>query len=377
MDADLVVVGAGPAGSMAALAAARGGLRVALIDKKRTVGEPVQCAEGVSRFALESNGLRPDSRYIKQEVDGARAVVPSGKRFDITRLPGLALDRAAFDQSIADLAVAAGAELFLQERVASMARNNGRWELRSNGRTWAAPMVIGADGPASLVARWAGLLVVASNGRTYEWRFDAAEVPSPEPDRFLLFFAPRYNGGYAWIFPRGGEVNVGAGGDIDAHKALVDFCMQRGIDAGKKLATIAGQIPYHFELRKYATNGIAIVGDACGATNPLNGGGIHPALWTGRIAGELAAQGRLDDYDAVVRASPFLDPILYRMAERLRRWDEGVLNFVGDLLDGVDWRDLTFLAGIRRAARHPRFFAYARDFLRLRRAMALTEIYGW
>ena len=75
MQADVVVVGAGPAGSMAALAAARGGLRVAMIEKKRSVGDPVQCAEGVSRFALESNGLRPDSRYVKQEVHGAQAVV--------------------------------------------------------------------------------------------------------------------------------------------------------------------------------------------------------------------------------------------------------------------------------------------------------------
>jgi len=377
MQADVVVVGAGPAGSMAALAAARGGLRVAMIEKKRSVGDPVQCAEGVSRFALESNGLRPDSRYVKQEVHGAQAVVPSGKRFDITRLPGLALDRAAFDQAIADLAVAAGAELFVGERVRSMERSRGGWELRSNGETWVAPMVIGADGPTTLVARWAGLLLGASNGKTYEWRFDASEVPSPDPNRFLLFFAPRYNGGYAWIFPRGAEVNVGAGGDIDAYKALVDFCSVRGIDPDKRLATIAGQIPYHFELRKYAENGVAVVGDAAGVTNPLNGGGIHPALWSGRVAGELASQGRLDEYDAILREAPFLDPILYETAKRLRRWDEGVLNFVGDLLDGVHWRELSVLAGIRRAFRNPRYLAYLADFLQLRRAMAITEIYGW
>jgi len=377
METDLVVVGAGPAGSMAALAAARGGLRVALVDRKRAVGEPVQCAEGVSRFAIESNGLRPDPAYVRQEVRGAQGVVPNGKRFDITRLPGYAVDRARFDRGIADLAVDAGAELFLGRRVTSMSWSRDRWEVCADGTRWTAPSVIGADGPATLVARWAGLLLRADCVRAYEWRFAASDVPSPDPDRFLLYFAPRYDGGYAWIFPRGDEVNVGAGGHLDAHAALQGFCRERGIDPSRRLQTIAGQIPYHFDLRRYAENGVAIVGDAAGVTNPLNGGGIHAALWSGRVAGELAAEGHLDGYDEVLRASPFLDPLLYWMIERLRRWDDGVLNFVGDLLDGVDWKDLSALAGVRRAVRDPRMFAHVREFSRMRRAVALTEIYGW
>ena len=377
MEADLIVVGAGPAGSMAALAAARAGRRVALIDKKSAVGEPVQCAEGVSRFAIESNGLRPDPRYVRQAIQGAQAVVPNGKRFDITRLPGYAVDRAAFDRSIADLAVEAGAHLFLRERVTSMSRHREGWEVRADGKAWTAPAVIGADGPATLVARWAGLLLRADCVRAYEWRFDASDAPPPEPDRFLLYFAPRYDGGYAWIFPRGSEVNVGAGGHIDAHAALQAFCRSQGIDPSRRLQAIAGQVPYHFEFRRYSANGVAIVGDAAGVTNPLNGGGIHAALWTGRVAGELAAAGRLDAYDAVLQGSPFLDPLLFWMMQRLRRWDEGVLNFVGDLLDGTDWKELSVLAGIWRAMRDPRMFVHSREFLRMRRAVAVTEIYGW
>jgi digeranylgeranylglycerophospholipid reductase len=356
METDLIVVGAGPAGSMAALAAARGGLRVAMIDKKRAVGEPVQCAEGVSRFALESNGLRPDATYIQQEVRGAMGVMPNGKRFDITRLPGYAVDRARFDQSIADLAVDAGAELLLGHRITSMCRTRDRWEVRGDGRSWTAPAVIGADGPATLVARWTGLLVRADCVRAYEGRFAASDAPPPDPERFLLYFAPRYDGGYAWIFPRGDEVNVGVGGHLDAHAALVDFCRAQGIDFSKR---------------------VAIVGDAAGVTNALNGGGIHAALWSGRVAGELAAEGRLEAYDGIVRESPFLDPILTWMIARLRRWDDGVLNFVGDLLDGADWKDLSAVAGLRRALRHPRMFAHVREFLAMRRAVALTEIYGW
>src|SRR6266540_152584 len=155
MELDLVVVGAGPAGSMAARAAARGGLRVALIDKKRSVGEPVQCAEGVSRFALESNGLRPDPAYVRQEVRGAKGVVPCGKRFAITTLPGFAVDRAAFDRSLADLAVREGARLFLNERITSMRRDGADGD--RGGRAYDPGRPLGGPPPGG--GRGAGVRV--------------------------------------------------------------------------------------------------------------------------------------------------------------------------------------------------------------------------
>ena len=377
MRADLVVVGAGPAGGMAALAATRGGLRVALIDRKRAVGEPVQCAEGVSRFALESNGLRPDPRFVRQQVLGARAVMPNGRAFDLTRHAGYAVDRAVFDRSIAEAAAAAGAELCLGERVRSMARSDGEWEVRSASRAWRAPLVIAADGPAGLVSRCAGLLRSAESIRAYEWRFAAAEVPPPDPERFLLYFARRYDGGYAWIFPRGDEVNVGAGGHIDAHAALVGFCRERGIDPSRRRQAIAGQVPYRFTFTRYAANGVAVVGDAAGVTNPLNSGGIHAALYSGRIAGELAAEGRLDAYDAAIRGSPFLDPVLWRMADAVRTWDDRVLNFVGEVLEREDWRTLSAARAFRAALGRPGVLRHGRELLRMRRAIAITEVYGW
>jgi len=377
MRSDLLVVGAGPSGTMAALAAARGGLRVAVLEKRRTIGEPVQCAEGVSHFALESNGLRPDPRFVRQHVRGAKAVMPNGRRFTITRLPGYAVDRAEMDRTIADAAIDAGVDLHLGERVKGMTRTSDRWELRSDSKVWTAPLVIGADGPASLVARWAGLLERAEAIRAYEWRFDATDVAPPERDVFLLYFAKRYDGGYAWIFPRGNYVNVGAGGHIDAHRALVEFCRERGINPEKRRATIAGQIPYRYEFRSYASHGVAVVGDAAGVTNPLNGGGIHAALYSGRVAGELAAKERLADYDRVLRTSPFLDPLLWWMIDRIRTWDDRVLNSVGEFLEPIDWHTLSVPAGLRRMSRSPWMLTHGIDFLRLRRAMALTELYGW
>src|SRR5205807_2542110 len=110
---------------MAARQLAAAGFRTAILDKKKVVGEPVQCAEGVSEFGLESNGLRPREEWIAQRVSGAKCGAPNGDWFYITRLPGYAIDRPAFDRWIVEGAVADGADL------GAPARGGGRPDRRT------------------------------------------------------------------------------------------------------------------------------------------------------------------------------------------------------------------------------------------------------
>src|SRR5438552_12165097 len=102
---------------MAARQLAAAGFRTAILDKKKVVGEPVQCAEGVSEFGLESNGLRPREEWIAQRVSGAKCVAPNGNWFYITRLPGYAIDRPAFDRWTVEGAVDDGTDLPTPARV--------------------------------------------------------------------------------------------------------------------------------------------------------------------------------------------------------------------------------------------------------------------
>src|SRR5207249_8528031 len=88
---------------MAAGQLAAAGFRTAILDKKKVVGEPVQCAEGVSEFGLESNGLRPREAWIAQRVSGAKCVAPNGNWFYITRLPGYAIDRPRSEEHTSEL----------------------------------------------------------------------------------------------------------------------------------------------------------------------------------------------------------------------------------------------------------------------------------
>ena len=192
---DAIVVGAGPAGGMAARRLAAAGFSTLVLEKKRVVGEPVQCAEGVSRFGLESNGLRADASWVQQGIAGAECVVPSGKRFFITRLPGYAIDRAAFDRWIVNGAVDDGAELRTSTRVSGVARQDGGWRVTAGDRTFDGRILIGADGPTSFVAKSLGLVRRQDQILAYEYRFPKDALEVSDPDRFLLYIGERYDGG--------------------------------------------------------------------------------------------------------------------------------------------------------------------------------------
>src|SRR2546430_3252539 len=261
---------------MAARKLSTAGYRTTSLDKKKIIGEPVQCAEGVSEFGLRSNGLQPRDEWIAQKVAGAKCVAPNGKWFYITRLPGYALDRPAFDRWIVNYAVDHGATLRPSTGVPAVSRHDGGWRVQANGESLDARGVIGADGPSSLTARQAGLVRSLEKIVAYEYRFRREDVPILDPDFFLLFVSQVYQGGYAWVFPKGESVNVGAGGPIDGHAATIAFCRQFGIDVGRRTQTIAGAIPYRYDLSSLAAPGLAIVGAAAGVTKPLKRAGHQP-----------------------------------------------------------------------------------------------------
>lgn len=369
---------------MAARQIAAAGFTTAILEKKKVVGEPVQCAEGVSEFGLASNGLRPRGEWIAQRVSGAKCVAPNGSWFYITRLPGYAIDRPAFDRSIVDGAVDDGATLRTATRVSGISRHDGGWRIEANGESIDARVVIGADGPASLVARQAGLVRRLEKIVAYEYRFRREDVPTIDPEFFLLFVSQAYQGGYAWIFPKGESVNVGAGGPIDGHAATVAFCQKMGIDVARRTQTIAGSIPYRYDLTSLALPGLAIVGDAGGITNPMNGAGIHPGLFSGRIAGECAVAALTEEdptammaYDRILRSSPFMDPLLWWMIERVRTWTDRFMDAVTEEIHGLDWRGVNTARALRVFLHKPWLAAHGRDFLRMIRTLELCDRYGW
>ena len=303
---DVVVVGAGPAGSITARTAAEKGLDVLLIERNQEIGVPVKCGEGVSREI--DKFVEVDSKWVSAVLKGTITYGPDGTTKVVVTVDGMneamyVLDRRLFDKFLAQDAIRAGAEVRVktyayglikeQEKVKGIYANAAGEDIRIF-----ADVVVGADGVESRVGRWGGI----------DTKLDLADVSTcaqylmcnvkPNRDYGELFFgediAPR---GYAWIFPKGEDsvnVGVGIGGDVsdESHRALdyLNAFVRDKFPDGQVITEIYGAVPLSGPVYKTVANGLLLVGDAARHVNPITGGGILEAMKGGKIAGEVIAK---------------------------------------------------------------------------------------
>ena len=382
---DVVIVGAGPAGGRAGMELAKAGRTVLFLEKRDVVGVPVQCGEGLSRFGLQNARLTVREDWVRERVHGVRAMLPDGTNFTVS-IPGYCIDRAKFDQWVVQQAVDAGAELRLRTRAVSARREDGGWLVETDrGDPVRSRAIIGADGPASNVARWAGLLRHRTYTKALEYRFHERDWTFPCDGWLIFYYAQKYHGGYAWVFPKAEYYDVGVLAVDGVKDLMAGFCAQMKVPLDRIHKKTGGDIPFRYTLSALAAPGLAVVGDAAGVTNPVFGGGIHPALYSGRIAGEVAVRAfERDDmnhfleYDRYMGASPFFDPVLWKTAALFGSWDDEHFNFAGDVMNHGDTRDVsTARAFWRILARHPGYLSETRELLTMKRGLSLTQKYGW
>jgi geranylgeranyl reductase family protein len=321
IDADVIVVGAGPAGSTVAFYLAQAGLEVLLLEKSRFPREKV-CGDGLTPRAVKelvAMGVDIDGPgWIRNK--GLR-VVGGGLRFELDwpeldAFPGFGLVRARadFDQILARHAEAGGVRLregvnvtgpILDERsghiVGVTARRDGE-EVSYRSR-----LVVAADGNSSRVSIAMGLhkredrpmgVAVRTYYRSPRHDDDYLEswLELWEGDRLLP--------GYGWIFPMGdGTSNVGLGllntsadfRNTDYRDLLRRWVKEMPAEWGYIDENMVGSIrgaalPMGFNRQPHYTRGLVLVGDAGGSINPFNGEGIAYAMETGRIAAEVITQ---------------------------------------------------------------------------------------
>jgi digeranylgeranylglycerophospholipid reductase len=302
-DVDVLVVGAGPAGAVAARAAKRAApaLDVLMVERDRAVGAPVRCAEGVGDAGLREFADPDGADWTARRITRVIFLAPDDTEVRLAeREVGWVLDRTRFDAHLAAAAVAEGAELRVGTEAAAMGRDNGRWAVRLRGargeETVRARVVIGADGVETMVGRWAGL----------DTRVPARDMESCaqyivqgidfDPDAIYLQFGDRVApGGYAWVFPRGvGTANVGLGivalkADGRSARQYLDAWMARRFPRGATTGYTVGGVIVHTTVKQTYADGVLLAGDAAHMVNPLSGGGIVNAMKAGRLAGQTAA----------------------------------------------------------------------------------------
>ncbi len=299
---DIIVVGAGPAGSMAARFAAEQGVSVLMLEKDRDVGYPVRCGEAVNKKSIEEF-IDSNEKWIAAKINKFSLNAPDGTETVVEfQETGYILERRIFDYELAKTASNAGAEILTRAYVNGLLFDDDKvsgvqYEFNGEQKEVLAKIVIAADGIESRVGRWAGL-ETHCDFRDMECcvQITASNLSVNSDTCYFYFgkdFAPN---GYFWIFPKGENIaNIGLGvsGLIGKKKSASTFLnsfMEKRYPNASVLTKIAGGVPCSPTLKKISAPGIMLAGDAAHQVNPLSGGGITSGMIGGSIAGRIAGE---------------------------------------------------------------------------------------
>ena len=348
---DVVVIGAGPAGSMSALTAARLGLSVLMVERDPVIGTPVRCAEGVDEKGL-TQFFKPDPKWIATEISMYYLVAPDGSRVEMNtgNERGFILERTIFDRMIAQEAAILGATVMTGVEAVTMSEfiNGSRnITLRNVQKEWnvRARVVVAADGVESCAARWAGLKtsVILNNMET------CAQVTLVDTDvdnnAFSMYFTREFApGGYAWVFSKGAHVaNVGLGisGKSAKQKSPTQHLgafLKHYFPNASIVSRTAGGVACSGGIKKVVTDGVMVCGDSAHMANPVTGGGIINAMIAGQLAGETAEKalkkGFADEHSLRIYQKRCTERF-GKMNHRFYRIKEGILSIPDDRLNEI------------------------------------------
>ena len=328
-----IVLGAGPAGLNAARFLQDDCL---VIDKKKELGLPVQCGEGISLHALERENLEIQSDWIAANITQIKRIMPNGMHWVNKRDEPYAfvLYRDKFEKYLAGLV---SCEICLDTRVVKLHRENAVWKLTtSQNKIYWADYIIGADGPLSMVARSVyGYKYRLIPGINYEVHFKQPVLMEELRMYFGNDTAPK---GYGWIFPCSKySANVGLliKTEDKVRKYYDNFLtgivepLFGDFSLGRQKS---GALPISGFPKIVAKENTLLVGDAGAFTDPLFSGGMSLALLTGRLAAESINNGNVRQYQAEIDNLPFTGQELLKAQEIFYGFDDDTLSQLGEVL---------------------------------------------
>ena len=299
---DVLVVGAGPAGSTAAYRLARAGASVLLADRARFPRDK-PCGGALTYRAVRQLPVAVDP-VVEDVVD--RFELRLGYRSSFERTAGeplcLMTQRRRLDAHLAEQAAAVGVDFRDGAKVGEIAVGEEAVTASVGGRPVEARVLVGADGVNGVTAKALG------GGADYTHGV-ALEGNAPHgSDRYrgrLVLELGVIPGGYGWVFPKGDHVNVGIGGweseGPTLRERLAELCAQHGLSASDLTDVRGYRLPLRRPTSRVVNGRAVLVGDAAGLVDPLTGDGIYEALLSAKLASEAAVEvlaGRAQDLGA-------------------------------------------------------------------------------
>ena len=342
---DLVIVGAGPAGSSAAFAAAKDGVKVALLEKEDAIAETVRTSgvtwiQNIKEFGIPDDCYNPIKNFSFCSPNNEVTISDSIPRAAV-------LDVRKTYRWLAHEAEKLGVDIFVKTNINAVIRNDngdiqGVKGSSPKGRMiFYSKVVIDATGFTSIVSKAMGFVTQWKRfGAGAEYEVKAENV---DPNTWYLMVGEQYSpAGYAWIFPLGNNIvriGVGVGkpeSNVDPTQRL-KVLMDKKIGPIKKLGKIT-PIEFHYGLipndglsRKTVFNNLILVGDSAGQANPLVLEGIRYAIKYGRVAGKISANA--------IKSGKTDEKALYPYEVIWRKEIESKINSAGKVQDR--WIKLT------------------------------------
>jgi geranylgeranyl reductase family protein len=304
-DADVIIAGAGPAGSIAAFELARMGIRVLILEKTSFPRYKV-CGGGLTHKIIKEIPF-DITEIIETNIHTVRFSSNFENVFSRTSAEPLmyCTMRSKLDHFLLEKATLAGARVLFMQQVTDIKNEQKRVSVFTKEKSFRSGLVIGSDGPSSIVARSLGLRQHIEQGLAWE-----AEITT-DPDILKMYSDTvfldwgTFPGGYGWVFPKNDHFSIGVGGPAILSKQMMPY-YHRFLDyldfGGCQLSAVSSQqsavgihhpktlslkswpIPVRTQKGNFHSGRALVAGDAAGLTDSLTGEGIYYAIRSGKLA---------------------------------------------------------------------------------------------